>query len=471
MSICPTNDIISLLYYYYHKMNIYNDLTTEEIPKLIRRIAIPASIGFFFNTMYNVVDTYFAGYVSDQALAALSLSFPIFFIIIAMGSGVSTGATALISNELGAGNKEEARNYALQAISFSFVLSIILTILGISIAPWLFSILGAQGTYLDLALSYINIIFYGAVFFLLNHVVNSILNAQGDTKTFRNVLIIGFGLNLIFDPWFMFGGLGLPAMGLSGVAWATVFIQAISLAFISWRVSKTGIFCKDCWNMLIPQKKYIKDISKQGFPASLNMMSVAIGIFIITYFVSKFGESAVASYGIATRIDQIALMPGIGLNIAALTLIGQNNGAKKFDRCKEIMKKSFYYGSLVSSFGAIMVYFFAQNLMQFFTTDETIIYQGVIYLKISILIYFAYIFLFISTSILQGLKKPIYALWIGLYRQIIAPLIFFYLFVNILDWGIHGIWWGIYVVTWSGAIITLFYLLYITKKTFDRDIE
>lgn len=446
-------------------MNINKDLTTKPIPGLIRQIAVPASIGFFFNTMYNVVDTYFAGLISDQALAALSLSFPIFFIILAMGSGVSTGATALMANEFGADNKSEARNYALQAITFAVIMSIALSILGISLSPWLFSILGASNEYLDLSLSYINVIFYGTIFFMLNHVVNSTLSAQGDTKTFRNVLIIGFVLNLIFDPWFMFGGLGLPAMGLAGVAWATVFIQAISLVFISWRVNKTGIFCKDCWHMLIPQKKYIKNIAKQGFPASLNMMSVAIGIFIITYFVSRFGENAVASYGIATRIDQIALMPGIGLNIAALTLIGQNNGAKKFDRCKEIMKKTFYYGALVSSFGAIMVYFFASNLMSFFTNDNIIIHQGVVFLRISILVYFAYAFLFISTAILQGLKKPLYAIWIGLYRQVFAPLLVFYLLVNIFDWGIHGIWWGIFIVTWSGAIITLLYLIRVSKKS------
>jgi hypothetical protein len=102
-------------------MPMQNSLTTEPIPELVRRIAVPASIGFFFNTMYNVVDTYFAGLISTQALASLSLSLPVFFIIIATGTGVSTGATALIANALGAGKREEARLYAAQAISFGIL--------------------------------------------------------------------------------------------------------------------------------------------------------------------------------------------------------------------------------------------------------------------------------------------------------------------------------------------------------------
>lgn len=445
-------------------MSVDKGLVTGPIPKLIRQIAMPASIGFFFNTMYNVVDTYYAGFISTDALAALSLSFPVFFIILAIGSGISTGATALIANSLGEDDLESAKNYASQAIGFTILLSIVLSILGVYVAPWLFTILGASGQYLDLSLSYINIIFYGSVLFMLNHVMNSSLNAQGDTKTFRNVLIIGFLLNLIFDPWFMFGGFGLPAMGLAGVAWATVFIQLISLFYLSYKAGRTPLICLRCISMMKPQKKYIKEISKQGFPASLNMMTVALGIFIITYFVSRFGQEAVAAYGIATRIDQIALLPGIGLNIAALTLVGQNNGAKAFDRVKEIIKKSFTYGFFVSLIGMAFVFIFSQKLMGVFSDDNIIIKQGVEFLKISILVYPAYTALFISTSILQGLKKPFYAIWIGIYRQLVGPFVFFSLLTSVLAWGIFGIWWGIFIVNWTGLIITILYLRTVIKK-------
>jgi Na+-driven multidrug efflux pump len=136
-------------------------LTTEPIPELVRRIAIPASIGYFFNTMYNVVDTYFAGLISTQALASLSLSLPVFFIIIATGTGVSTGATALIANALGAGKREEARLYAAQAISFGILTALALTVFGLLVSPFLFRVLGAEGEYLSMVLDYMNTLFLG----------------------------------------------------------------------------------------------------------------------------------------------------------------------------------------------------------------------------------------------------------------------------------------------------------------------
>ena len=151
-----------------------NELTTKPVPQLIRQIAIPASVGFFFNTMYNVVDTFFGGLISTQAIAALSLSFPVFFIIIALGSGIGTGVTALVSNSLGSNNQTQAKRFAAQSLSYAIIVSLFLTFFGVFVSAPLFRILGASGEYLELALSYINVIFYGTIFFVLNFTLNSI---------------------------------------------------------------------------------------------------------------------------------------------------------------------------------------------------------------------------------------------------------------------------------------------------------
>ena len=446
-----------------------NDLTTKPIPGLIAQLAVPASIGMFFNTMFNVVDTYFAGLISTEAIAALSLSFPVFFVILAIGFGISTGATALIANALGAGDETQAQFYAVQSISFSVLLSIVMMGIGIYAAPFLFKILGARDTYLTLSLTYINVIFFGFIFFSLTFVHNAILTAQGDAKSFRNALIIGFFLNLIFDPWFIYGGWGLPALGLPGVAWATILIQFISSCFMGFRVLRSDLICRECWAMFLPRRRYFWDIAKQSFPASLNTMTIAIGIFIITWFLSKFGQNIVAAYGIATRVDQIALLPIMGLTTATLTLMGQNNGAGLYQRCREVYRKALLYGLIITTVSMIIVFSFPSAIMGAFAEDKSVVDIGAIYLRISAFIYWAYIILFVAVSALQGLKRPVYAIWIGLYRQIVAPALVFYALSMLLGMGLMGIWWGIFLITWSATIFTLFYVRFTMNRMFGPE--
>jgi len=408
-------------------------LTTQPIPALIRQIAIPASVGYFFHTMYNVVDTYFGGMLSTQALAALSLSLPVFFIIIALGTGISTGATALIGNAFGAGNRREARVFAVQGISFGVLVSIVLTWFGIFISPFLFSLLGATGEYLAIATTYMNTIFLGSVFFMLLHMLNAVLNAMGDTRPFRNFLIIGFAANVVLDPWFIYGGFGVPPLKIVGIALATVLVQCFGCIYLGFRVYKTGLL-KGCGvRDLFPRFEPFKEIAKQGFPASINILTVATGIFVITYFISRFGKGAVAAYGAAMRVEQIVLTPTMGLHIATLTIVAQNHGARLFQRIKETLRKNLQYGAILMAIGTIIVLIAANRLMGLFTDDATVADIGAVYLRIDALVFYAYVALFIHVSALQWIKRPMYAIWIVLFRQIIAPGIVFHGLIKIMD--------------------------------------
>ena len=187
------------------------------------------------------------------------------------------------------------------------------------------------------------------------------------------------------------------------------------------------------------------------------MLTVAVGIFVITYFAGKFGKEAVAAYGIATRIEQLALLPTIGLNIAALTIAAQNFGAGLPGRVMESWKFNIIYGLLIILIGITGVGFFSEPLMKVFTSDPNVISIGVEYLHIAVLFFSAYIFLNISVSTLQGIKKPLYAIFVGTYRQFLVPLPLFLLLSIHLGWGTKGIWWGIFLANWSAAIFTFFY--------------
>jgi putative MATE family efflux protein len=431
------------------------DLTTAPIGELVRRLAIPASVGFFFNTMYNVVDTFYAGRFSTDALAALSLSFPVFFVLIAMGSGFSTGATALIGQALGAGDRREAALIGVQGVVMGWLVTGVIMVTGYLASPSLFRLLGASDEYLAICLEYIRVILAGTPVVLTFYMFNGILQAQGDTRSFRDYLIVATIVNIGLDPWFMYGGLGVPAMGVGGIALATVIAQSGGVVFLGWRARRTGLLFRSEGAQWRPHWTTLRAIAGQGIPASLNMMSVALGIFIITYFLSKFGQDTVAAYGAATRIEQIVLLPAIGLNVAALTLAAQNGGAGRFDRVRSAIRTALTYGAIVMVFGTALIYFGARPLMSLFTDDVAVIDIGAPYLRIAAFVQFAYVALFINTSALQGLKMPGFALWIGLFRQILAPAAIFYLMTEVWDVGLFGIWWGIFAITWAAAFIAI----------------
>ncbi len=430
-------------------------LTTDPISQLTWRIAVPMSVGMFFNTMFNVVDTVCAGWLGTDALAALSLSFPVFFIVMAVGSGISQGTTALIANALGADDRPEARRVFAQSLVFATVAGLLLSFAGWLAAPWLFRQLGAEGGYLRTALAYMNVILAGGVFFLLQMVLNSALAAQGETRVYRNFLIAGFFANVVLNPVLMWGWTGLPPMGVSGLALATVLVQIGGVIFMWRSVTQSKLLQGIRRADFRPQASVLRRIAGQAVPAALNMLTVALGIFVITWFVKHFGKEAVAASGIATRIEQIALMPAIGLNAAVLSIVGQNHGAGLPHRVREAWITNIKIGAGLMFLGGFLIWLLRDPAMRLFTNDASVIGHGRDYLLIASVTLAAYPILFVTVFAMQGIKRPAYGLWIGLYRQIAAPLVVFHTLAFTLGWGIWGVWWGICFVTWSAALFAL----------------
>ena len=430
--------------------NLTLDLTKGPVLGHLLKLALPATIGYFFNTMYNVVDTFWAGKLSTDSLAGLSLNFPLFLLILSVGVGFSSGTGALIANEIGAGRENRSNKYLSQSITLTFIISIIFTVLLLIFLKSVFVLLNGEGAVLSSALRYGIIIVSGIVFISLVPVVNSGLTARGNTRTHRNVLILGFFLNLILDPVFMF----TFRLRESGVALATVLIQALSLVYIAYIAKKSGSFSGLKFSDFIPEKKYTMEILEQAVPAALNFFTMALGTFVITYFISSFGRNAVAAYGAAIRVEQIALVPTAGLNIALAALVGQNNGAGKMDRVMSSFKTSLSGGLLIMLAILPPVLIFGKQIISAFTETESVIRMGYKYLLIQGLTYYSYILLYQSNALLQGMKKPSIIMWMGLYRQIIAPAIVFYLLCFSFSMKENGVWWGLVFINWSAAVFT-----------------
>lgn len=443
------------------------DLTIMPIPSAIRRIAVPASVGFFFLTMFNVVDTFFAGQLSTNAVAALSRAFPVFFIILSAGNGLSTGATACIGGALGAKDHAKASGYAMQALLMGAAAGLLLTVLGLLLSPWLFGVLGAKNEDLALCLEYMDIIFYGAIFFLLMFMSNSVLQAMGDTTRYRNFLVVSFFLNCILDPWLIGGGLGVPALGLEGIAWATVICNAWGAYYLGRGVWKSGIFHGIKLQSFRIQWPLFGDIMRQGLPSTFNFMTIGLGIFVITYYLSQYGDVAVAAYGIATRIEQIVLLPTIGLNIAVLALVAQNYGAGEHARVFQSLRTALIQGAWLMGSGGVLLFLGAEWLMSIFSEDAAVVETGAVYLRIASIVLYAYVILFTHVAALQGVRKPMFGVWVGVLRQIIFPITVFHTGVFLLDSSVLWIWWSILGITWIAAILSIILGRKLLQRTLD----
>ena len=434
------------------------DLTRDDLNSLMRRLAVPLAVGMLLQTVLNLTDQWFAGRISTLAQASLALSFPLFFVLSTFGSGLSTGAAALVGRYLGAGNREGARKMAGQATLLAIVLGCLIAILGPVINYYAFISMGAEGPYLQSCLAYMNMIFYFAPVVLLLQAANAFLTAQGNSYSMRNALIVAVFANVFLDNWFIFGGFGLPALGVMGLALATSLVHLGAAIYLWYKAIKTGLFLDNFWVSLKPDLCYQKELLRQAIPSALNMASVGVGIYIINIFVNYFGQEAVAAYGVAVRLEQVVLLPAMGISAAVLPLTAQNAGANLEERVLAIRRMAMKAGFILFLIGFPLLYFLGPFFMGLVSPNKQVVEIGALYLKMDGAILFAYTLLNINIGFLQGLKRPFFAMWMGLYRQIAAPVPVFWLLAFALNLKLFGLWLGIILVTVSGAIFSEFYV-------------
>ena len=440
------------------------NFTKDKIPYLLKKIAIPAATGTLFQSLYTLVDTFYAGKISANALVALSKAFPISFIIISFGVGILAGTTSLIANALGEKKQSKAASYLAQSVLYSFLIYILVIFLGLYSASDILNFMGTEEINILLTLEYIQVIFIGSIFFFLQVSLNSVLNAEGDTRSYRNILIISFFLNIFLNPLFVFGFGIIPAFGVSGLAIATIICQLISLLYILTKVLKTDLAQLLNLKFFIVKINLILDLFKQGMPITISLMLIGLGIYNILFFVSKFGDIATAGYGVALRIEQLLLLPTIGLNTAVLSITGQNFGAKEYDRIGEVYYKAIFYGALIMLIAGLFIFFSGNFLIQLFSNDPEVLYYGVQYLKIAALIGPVYPIFFITNAFFQGIKKPIYSTFINLFRIVILPFITMWLILNYFNGGFIDLFIGLLVINWIFGIFIIIIVRYFFLK-------
>ncbi len=438
------------------------NLLKDEVSLLVRRLAVPASIGTLFQTLYTIVDTFYAGKISPEALSALSKSFPIYFIIIATSIGVTVAGTSLIGSSIGEKNEKNVLSYFGNVIIYAIIISLVVSILGFSFGETIFQLMNSSNSVTTLGLEYINIIFLGTVLFILVVALNSFLHAEGDTKTYRNVLIFSFFLNIILNPILIFGFLFIPPLGITGIGIATLIAQFVSLLIILIKILNNQRIKKITLDHFKAKFFFLKNIFFQSMPITIAILGYSVAATIVFTYVGLFGEYAVAGYGSATRIEQVLLLPVLGINTAIISIIAQNIGAKYFDRVEQSYFTSIKYGLFIMLIAGVVIFISADIVPKFFSSNPEVIMHGSMYLKISAFILPAYPIFFLSNGFFMALKKSEKAMLNNIVRNVVVPILSFYIarFID-ADFKTFFYIWAIF--QWLISLILLFYVKYYIK--------
>ena len=443
------------------------NLLKDNVPKLVKKLAVPAMVGTLFQTLYNIVDTFFAGKISPEALSALSKSFPIYFIIIATSIGVTVAGTSLIGNSIGENDKNKTINYFTHIIFYGIIVSIVITYLGLSYSEKVFSLMGSTNEVIFLGLQYTDVIYSGSVIFILVVALNSLLHAEGDTKTYRNILILSFFLNIILNPILIFGFLFIPAMGVKGIGVATIIAQSISLIIILVKVLKNSKVKEITKDYLIPKIFYFKNIFFQSMPITISICGYAFAAGIIFTYVGQSGEYAVAGYGAGTRIEQVVLLPILGINTAIISIISQNYGAKNFNRIKETYFTAIKYAFIIMVISGTIIFLSASIITSIFSNDPEVIEYGKKYLKISAFVLPAYPVFFLSNGFFMALKKSENAMISNFFRNVLNPIIVYYV-AKYIGASFNTFFWIWVGINWFFSISYFLIVIYYFKTRLEK---
>ena len=401
-------------------------LTTDPEGKTIRSLMLPMLAGMTAMVCYNITDTYFIGQLGTLELAAISFTFPVVIFIGAITVGFSHGTSSVCARLFGANKLNDVGRVTLHAILLGVVTGLVLLLLGLATIESLFRLLGADDTTLPIIDRYMNIYYFSGVFLVVTLITNPVLRASGDAKTPAIIMAVAAASNIVLDPILIFGLLGAPRLGVEGAAVATVLANIGTML-----ASLYVIYFRDHLLILGPLSLHLllnswRRILHVGLPSMAATAITPITTAFITYQVAQFGQEAVAGYGVASRVEGLGLLAFMALSAGVMPFIGQNYGARRYDRLENgfrwCNRFSLIYGSIAAGLLAISCTLIAG----WFTDNEIAITTAELHLKIVPVSYLALGIAMTATNSFNAIGKPLPGMFISMTRTILvyAPLAF-----------------------------------------------
>lgn len=439
---------------------------TEPILPLLFKLSVPSIIAMAIQALYNVVDSIYVGRLSTDGLSALSLSFPIQIIIIGIAVGTGVGTSSLISRLLGKGNKKRASNAAEHVILITLTYGILSAIVGFLFADKLIQFFTNDPTLIALSTEYISVILIGGIALFFPMISNNILRGEGNTITPMITMVLGAVINIIIDPFFIFGISFFPKLGVQGAAVATVLARTISGVFLVFMLFSDKNELKLNFSDFDFDFSIIKSIYQVGFPAMVMQFMASFMLGGMNRILGSFSNTAIAAGGIYFRLQSFVFMPVFGLNQGYMPLIGYNYGHQNPERMKKAIKYTFFVAFAFTTTGFIIFQTIPVQLIRLFNSDPELLRIGTTALK-TISLAFPIIgpAIIISTTF-QAIGKGLPSLIQSFTRQIVVLLPLMYILGN--KFGLSTLWYAFPISELVNIIIAVIWLYFTLKEVFYR---
>ncbi len=430
-------------------------LDDNRIGRLLLKLSIPAFVGMFVITLYNVVDTIFIGhYVGPLGIAGLSLVFPVQMLAMGIGAMTGMGGSSLISRLIGGGNFPRAEHALGNSVTATILLSAVVMIGGLSNTDFWLRLLGASDAVLPYARDYMRIILIGMFFQTFAMALNGLIRAEGNARVPMTGMIIGAVLNIILDAIFI-----IPLdMGVKGAALATVIAQLISVIYFMSYYFSGKSFLKIHSRNLVLKLDILKSIFAIGIAAFAMTVAGSISsVFVNRLIVGYGGDLALAAFGIIHRILMFALMPGIVIGQGLQPILGYNYGAKRYDRALRAIKIAVAAATACCIAVFLVLFFAPEPFVRIFTTDNELIAIGSYAIKRLFLFLYLAGFIMVGGMVFQAIGKALQSFITAISRPVLflMPLIF----TLPHFWQLDGIWWAFPITDVLTFILTLILLI------------
>lgn len=413
-------------------------LTVGPVSGSILSMMLPMALGILVMIGNGLVDAYFIGQLGYAQLAAVSYAFPVWFVAAGIVMGLGTGTSSVLSRFIGAGDTKSVKQIATHSMILAVLAGAVVTAIGLVSIESLFGLLGANEETMPFVKSYMTIYYWGSLFLGIPFIGNSILRANGDAKTPSLLVAFSAIVNAVLDPILIFGWFGFPEMGVAGAALASVISTVAFLLASLWVLIFRDNLLTSIGHSLSSMISSWKQVLHVGLPAIASNLIAPVSSALVTALVSTYGQEAVAAYGLAGRIEALVIVLLMALGGATAPYVGQNYGAKKFNRLVDGFKFSARFALFYSIFCILLLYFISSTILGVFTDNEDVIRLAMIQLMICP---WGYGFLGIA-SICNGsfnaFARPLPAMTISISRTLVIYVPLAYLLAYYFGFqGIH----------------------------------